>query len=480
MTPLLYIPLIFTINVAIGCLADRYALGPLSLSLILGALNSTALFYYSYKAKKGSSHRGSSKHIGNMANYIYETVTQLESEVKFLKRGSSEFQKSLQGVTKAIEEIAAGSLSLVSDTEKIANHIEQLEQTIEDNYEHIRRVTDNMDSIIDNKNRGLKLMGELRNHTKTTLDAIAEIHEMVAETSANTNKIVAAGETIKQIATQTNLLALNAAIVASTAGQSSAGFTVIADEIRSLSEETNRYVKEIQVYTDALNDSVARAVSALEKVNSAVENEIQGVKDMDDLLDKIHESTSSTQTYIVKLNESGETILGQTKKIKESITNLYAVNQECSENTRQSSSYMHSQTPYVDSIIKLINNLYELAYNLRDKSMEIKMLIDIGFLIDFLNKEGYSNENLAKICEQLNVTSAYVADETGYVHYCNEEIGRGINLFEIDKNMKQLLQGVDYMATPIKQRAEDGKTYKFLSVYRDKRIYELGMDLSSA
>jgi len=72
-----------------------------------------------------------------------------------------------------------------------------------------------MDKIIDNKNQGLKLMSELRNQTETTLDAIAEIDKMVNETSDNTNKIVLAVETIKQIATQTNLLALNAAIVAS-------------------------------------------------------------------------------------------------------------------------------------------------------------------------------------------------------------------------------------------------------------------------
>ena len=73
---------------------------------------------------------------------------------------------------------------------------------------------------------------------------------------------------------------------------------------------------------------------------------------------------------------------------------------------------------------------------------------------------------------------AYVADERGYVHFCNEEIGRGINLFEIDPDLRQLLDGADYMATPIKQRVEDGKTYKFLSVYRNNKIYELGIDLS--
>lgn len=418
------------------------------------------------------------RHIGDIANYIYGKVTQLGSEIQVLKNGSSEFRGSLEAVTRAVEEIADCSLSVVSDTEKIASHISELEKTLADNQEHIKLVTDNMDKIISYKNQGLRLMSELRSLTEAMSDAIAEIGKMVNETNINTEKIVSAGETLEQISAQTNILALNAAIEASKAGQSSKGFAVIADEIRKLSDETNRYLSEIQVYTEALTESVVNAVKALDKVNSAIENEISGVKDMDSLLDMIHESTTSTQNCIDRLNESGYTILGQAVKVKEAITNLCNFNEECSAKTLQSSNSLHNQNPYVGSIIKLIDNLYEMAYNLRDKSMEIKMLIDAGQLVDFLENEGYSNDSLIEGCRRLNITTAYVADKTGYVHYCNEEIGRGVNLFSFDKSLEQLLNGVDYIVTPIKQRAEDGKPYKLLSVYRNDKICELGLDLS--
>ena len=386
--------IIFVFNCVVGYIADKIPLTPLLVAIVLGLLNSMTLAYIYKKINLKRNRMGNFKHVGNIANYIYEKVTQLETETEILKKGSNDFRKSLEEVTQAIEDIAAGSLSIVSDTEKIALNIAQLEKTLSDNQEHIKCVAENMDKIINDKNQGLKLMSELRNLTETTIDAVAEIDKMVNETSVNTEKIVLAVETIKGIASQTNILALNAAIVASTAGQSSHEFTVIANEIRSLSEETNKYVKEIQNYTTSLADSVVNAVNALSKVNLAIENEIKGVKDMGDLLEKIHESTTSTQNYMVKLNESGEIILKQSMEIKESMTNLYAVNEESSENTRQSSSYMHSQIPYVNSIIKLIHNLYEMAYNLRDKSMEIKMLIDIGLLIDYLDTEGIATKIL--------------------------------------------------------------------------------------
>jgi len=42
------------------------------------------------------------------------------------------------------------------------------------------------------------------------------------------------------------------------------------------------------------------------------------------------------------------------------------------------------QDPYGDSIVNIVGNLCEMSYNLRDKSIEIKMLTDIGLMIDYL------------------------------------------------------------------------------------------------
>ena len=421
---------------------------------------------------------GSLNHARDLADNIFRKVTQLEEGTETLRKGSNEFKKSMESVTAAIEDIAEGSLNIVSDTEKIAQHIAELEKALSDNRDQIKLVTDNMEEIITNKNIGLELMSELRKQNEATTQAVMEINSMINQASIDTNKIVSAGETIRSIASQTSLLTLNAAIEANRGGEAGKGFAVIADEIRTLSAETNNYVEVIQKYTTGLTDSVVNSLNGLDRVNSALEEEIKGVKDMDDILDKIHESSVSTQDCIDKLNETGDAILNQAANIKELMNSLYAINQVTSANTNQSSANMQEQNDYVASIIELGDSLGEMAYNLRDRSMEIKMLIDMESVIEYLDTKGYTNENLAGICRRLNITSAYVADETGYVYLCNEEIGRGINLFEIDENLRKLLEGADYIATPIKQRVEDGKTYKFLSVYRNNNIYELGIDLS--
>ena len=64
---------------------------------------------------------------------------------------------------------------------------------------------------------------------------------------------------------------------------------------------------------------------------------------------------------------------------------MYAVN-EGVRRILSASSNLHNQNPYVDSIIALINKLCDMAFN-KGQIMEIKMLIDIGFIIDYLEKK---------------------------------------------------------------------------------------------
>jgi len=240
---------------------------------------------------------GNLNHARDLADNIFRKVTQLEEKTELLRKGNNDFKRSMEDVTSAIEDIAEGSLSIVSDTEKIALHIAKLEKALSENRDQINHVTENMEKIIITKNLGLELMSELRKQNEATTQAVAEINKMINQASIDTDKIVAAGDTIKSIASQTSMLTLTAAIEAVRSGEAGKGFAVIADEIRKLSGETNNYAEEIQKCTSGLTNSVVNSINGLEKVNSALEEEIRGVRDMDDILDKIHESTVSTLTH---------------------------------------------------------------------------------------------------------------------------------------------------------------------------------------
>ncbi|MGD9769883.1 MAG: methyl-accepting chemotaxis protein, partial [Pseudolabrys sp.] len=81
---------------------------------------------------------------------------------------------------------------------------------------------------------------------------------------------------ISGIAAQTNLLALNATIEAARAGDAGRGFSVVAQEVKALANQTARATQDIAVRIAAMQDTSERSVNAIQAISSRI-NELDGV-----------------------------------------------------------------------------------------------------------------------------------------------------------------------------------------------------------
>lgn len=113
----------------------------------------------------------------------------------------------------------------------------------------------------------------LSKNVNDVLDHVQGVAKYIEETG----KIL---ESVNSIASSTKLLGLNAAIEASRAGESGRGFSIVADEIRKLSEDSSRSVKEIKQILDEINTNIRQLADKMNETSAITQKQASATQEI--------------------------------------------------------------------------------------------------------------------------------------------------------------------------------------------------------
>src|SRR5207237_6093704 len=122
--------------------------------------------------------------------------------------------------------------------------------------------------------------------------SVAESNVVVTRLGDRSTAIRKILNVIEDVAEQTNLLALNAAILAAQAGEYGKGFSVVAAEIRELSERTASSAREIATLIRAVQEEVANALRTMSSGSRLVEDGVSLSHEAGKALNKILDSAT--------------------------------------------------------------------------------------------------------------------------------------------------------------------------------------------
>ena len=229
-----------------------------------------------------------------------------------------EFQKIKEELKDKIFET---SDSLVSLTEETSASVEELIQKS-------KKVSEQGQQSAEKSKTSQLLAEEGQFQLKSLEEQIESILQSTIAMKSNVEALNKLSTEIRQvvgivegISNQTNLLALNAAIEAARAGEHGKGFAVVADEVRKLSEQTQKSVESIRLFT--------------EQITEQKDNVIVGIHEVEQMVEEGHQKSEMTREAFDRIVHAANENLVSVKQSDADIQNLVDIITEIGKATQK-------------------------------------------------------------------------------------------------------------------------------------------------
>ncbi|WCE10021.1 methyl-accepting chemotaxis protein [Pseudomonas sp. JBR1] len=269
--------------------------------------------------------------IGQLARGLGKMIEDLRGMIAKVQRAGIQ-------VTSSTTEIAASS------RQQEATSIEQAQTSVEV-LSTTREIAANANALVRTMEEAVQVADETTNgavQARTSLTSMdGTMQRMVAATDSINAKLAALSEksshinkvltTITKVADQTNLLSLNAAIEAEKAGEAGRGFSVVATEIRRLSDQTTAATDDIEQMLKDMNSAVSASVMGMDKFSEEIRRSVQEVASVSDQLAEVIEDVQKLPARFDIVLEGMQSQAIGAGQIAETITQLNDSTQQTTE-----------------------------------------------------------------------------------------------------------------------------------------------------
>ena len=306
------------------------------------------------------------KNLKLLITNIIDASHQVTTSSEELTATSQQVALSSQEMAETIEGIANGASSQAQETEDGTNKLSELNNLIEQNMKAIDDSYNISNQVNDLTKEGLETIQTLTTKADDSGKGVREVYDGIIKTSESVEHIGQASQVISVIAEQTNLLALNAAIEAARAGEAGKGFAVVADEIRTLAEQSASSTKEIDTAVNELQKNSEISVKIITQVVDIINAQEEYIKSAKDKYTEISDSVKINGETANKLKDMSNDINIKKDELLGIIENLAAIAEENAASSEEASASTEEQTSAIEEIANASETLSNMASDLQN------------------------------------------------------------------------------------------------------------------
>ena len=300
-------------------------------------------------------------HLANGLNSMLGGIRQLIADTsKFgeevnvmseeLAMNASDLKEAMDQVLIAVDEVSTGAQHQAEETENSNDKMRGLSDNLTIISDKTTSMESMADAVMNSVEKGQEIVDVLTDKADKTSALTKELTIEMEAVDKRTKEIEGFVQIINEIAGQTNLLSLNASIEAARAGEHGRGFSVVAEEIRKLADQSKESANKIKEIVGGITETTKRTSVAAKSTDDMMKEQMAALESTVTVFQEIRETTLGLVDNLRKTVDGMNRIMDEKVEVGDSLQNIAAISEQAAASVEEINATISEQVNMIVSL----------------------------------------------------------------------------------------------------------------------------------